>query len=688
MVLLYTPNTRPERVTVPIVSIASTFDGLNPSPDFELLSVTRGTSGTSETATIRRRYGALRQPWQSAERTYYPANLDGWWVRVAASGQTIFVGTITDDGRDIYGDGSGKQAYRAQGPLHLLSKIWIDRSWWETLAGATGEIEWVPDFNITPPSLAQKNRAQVAGDDVFGEGQTWNHRLAIQYLLDRHVTPAFDGLVDWTLGGDVELLENLTDPFSAQQVENAASLFSRLIPRDRAMGWYIAPTAAGFEIRVFSLVPRRIVYAGKKIPENRHTARAETSGSHEYYNVATSRSIENQYSKIRVQGARIVTCTTLFGFYAWRDNEHPAWSLVEGWGATPQDDFLQSPEESYRKPLPAPFDPGLPGSYFDDLRKKEYYADVYRHYVAPDTFDFHNGIALPELDKEGNVLPKPLGAAGLAKVQGTVRRTLDWIPLRVGGSYAADANAWSNPEDAELMRPLAWFGYSSWENKIAYWTSAAEYGCTIEPDAENYGFRAKVQPNHILAKKFWTAPNTWAPSDTRPLFDHRYNLFTFACELDYRLAIEVDLPGPGNRGTLVIDVPDAECWVLAPRTVVDVVPLEDRIAGRTVANPFPNWFGWPNINDIQISSPNEMKTLRNDNEKLHAVMAAAIARYGMPRGRASITAKGLRPWVSLLGANLTHVATGAGNERIDGPITQITWNAEGGETIVKGGYAL
>jgi adenylate cyclase class 2 len=131
----------------------------------------------------------------------------------------------------------------------------------------------------------------------------------------------------------------------------------------------------------------------------------------------------------------------------------------------------------------------------------------------------------------------------------------------------------------------------------------------------------------------------------------------------------VEIEG-GEDGIMEIEVPDAECWYLAPYTVVGVAD------GKEDGGYQP-----PTLKTSGTSA----RVLRNDRERLCTVMAGAIARYQYSRARAEIQVKGYRPWGALVGQVLTLIESGGDEQTVGAPITSISW--ANGSTTIRTGFA-
>jgi hypothetical protein len=121
-----------------------------------------------------------------------------------------------------------------------------------------------------------------------------------------------------------------------------------------------------------------------------------------------------------------------------------------------------------------------------------------------------------------------------------------------------------------------------------------------------------------------------------------------------------------NDGSeMVVEVPGAEYWYLAPSTIL----------GVDGGGSF-------------IYSPAAGVELRNDVDKLLQAMAGAIARYCSTRYKGRVTYRRLEAWGSLCGQILVTIETGADVTQgfVGAPIIAVDWHFERRTTEIKTGY--
>ncbi len=127
-------------------------------------------------------------------------------------------------------------------------------------------------------------------------------------------------------------------------------------------------------------------------------------------------------------------------------------------------------------------------------------------------------------------------------------------------------------------------------------------------DAEP-GVRLRANPGHLFALNHFTGADSAQP----PVYDWQDLIFTVAAHTDERLQIDVPLTGNAGSGKrLVLDVPDAQTWLVINGTVTGVV--EGVLQRRQAAS----------------------QVVRDDKSKLIAVATVAREWYGEARASVSL----------------------------------------------------
>ncbi len=660
---------------------------LTPALEFVGCSIATAAAGL-DSCTLQHKYGYVKMPWETGIGTPSAwGSGTGWWVRVIViddqGWQVIFTGRISGEGRAVHGTDngpSGIQEYQAYGPLQMLEKLSVSTSFWDTDQDDPVELGWLPGLNDRDGrgTVFGNRSADKMGDSyAFGTAAGWSHLEFCQYILDRFVQ--YENGPRWTMGGQHELLDELTEIVPWGKSITAAEMLRALIPVRLGLDFSIVPTDDGFEINVFALTARDWSFNNKTLPKNPNTIAFRAGESPANIQTTVVSTSDHLYSKLRVLGRRIVVCCTLWGETALRDvlgllTADP--TLVPKWSDELEGSY-KMPTIDHAEYLDRPVDA-------DAVRQQSRFEPVYQFYGAPTDWDMTFWDVCPELKNTGELNPPP----NAATAQVSVRSTLPWLPLFEGKDYSTDPPTDVNLEDVqpELQRPLVWLYRHTWawqgtaspfwqdnypwlaENYFGRYVSAPEAGISVSVPRDDWGVVLNANPNHILGLELFN-PLVYSTMHD-PLYDHRYAVATIAFETDHRLQLTAELPGaPEGLGTLDLTVDDAEMWILTAHTAVGI--SDDGQSFKL--------------------SGDQPRVLRNDSGRLAFVMAGALSKYFQERMRAKIVAKGLRPWGRLLGHVLAYVEEAGSTHKIQAPITSVSWTAGGkgdaGHTVVSTGFA-
>lgn len=624
-------------------------------PDLELLRFTwtANAQDLGECA-IKRRYGRLKPPYSSQFSTLAPLNLDGFWVRVivlADEGEMVaWIGQISGERRDVGGNSTantGEQIWRAYAPQQFLRKRDITSSFWLDY-GDIVEIGWLPAFNrrdaanrLVGNRSATRFSTDTGGDAYgFGGSDLWSRYDMLEYLVERMLNTSSD-LPIWSIGGQADLLAAVTDTLELAKPVSVADALAQIIDPKYGVDYKVNPTSNGFEIFVFALVAEEESFNGASLPRNPNTVRIALAGAIDAEAVSIVRSTDQTYSLIKVTGQRIVQCASL---------SFAAGTLEEGWTVDLEVQYL----DGTGTPADAPFE-------HDAARKKEIYRPVYQLFTRPQA----QAHATPALDAYGDITDETN-----ENYQTTVRETLNWLPLKEGFSYADGNEENLNPDDKipAQLPPAVWLLDEEYNRLVP----ADKVGISVSALPSDWGVALGASPNHRLGKNHLSGmnPTEYDPdsplSDEDRYYDYETMIATIAWRLDHPLQLSYAVPNVDDGSVKEIFDPEAELWILANNTVVDV----EKSTGAAV-----------------YSGPE--RVLRNDSPRLALLMAGAIARYARPRSRASITLKGIKGWSDLVGQILTIVDDGGDIHDIQAPITsvEVIIAGETPTTIIKTGFA-
>jgi hypothetical protein len=350
--------------------------------------------------------------------------------------------------------------------------------------------------------------------------------------------------------------------------------------------------------------------------------------------IQISRSSEHRYSKVRVIGNRIVCCCSIGGA-----------DLVGGGTLVPKWETAEA--TAYIAGTGTPADPT---EEHDKARTAERFRPVFQAFGMP---------VSQNMDAFA-VKTSALGVPVYTDVdwQNKVRKTLNWLPLREGFDYSTNPATNNNPTDyePEFLPPMAWV----YDDELARNIAADAAGIHVSVSRTDWGVWLQSTPNHLLAK----GHDTGIDSEDESKYDYELSVATIAFETDHRLTLEQDT-GEGGGETLVIHDSTAECWVALDDTILDigVDGAVKRVPGNIV--------------------------LRNDSDRLQLLLAGALARYRMGRGRAVLSIRGQQDWQQYIGHILTVVDEAGDTQPMACPVTGVEWvdDPAGPRTIIKCGFA-
>lgn len=639
------PAVLPLEYVAPAVQIKAEWNyGWEYAPELEVITASWSAVGQDlSAATFKYRYGPLiKHPHEALYSQRSAVQLDGYWVRilmVGDQGQLVeqFVGRVSGESRKVMGNSGGRrgiQTYPAFGPMQILRKIEISKSYW-LQNGNKIDVGWTPHMNRRDkPGFLIGNRSptQIDGSYVFGGTDLWSRYEYLEYILKQFVQQ--ENGPTWTLSGQVDLLKGYTDEVGISLGGKASEIIRRLIPRNYGLDYTIDPTENGFAIRVYALSAEEINFQGAVLPANPGTVEIVTGETIDMQSVQIVKASEHKYDKVRLIGDRVVVVCTDALEAKWTPALEAAYKAGTG---TPSDSAKDH----------------------DDVRGDDRFRNCYQFYGMPVNWDFIGGYATPIIGSDGQI-------AGFgAPNQKQVRKTLTWLPLREGWDYTVEPPVDMNLPGVEagFKPPLAIVQREDGSNKYVN-VDAAGIGVSVPKN--EWGIFINAYPNHYMAHGHFF--KELDKSEKEPRYNYETVEVAIAFETDQRLQLEYELPEPdrsGDGSVKEILVRGAELWVMAPNTLLGV-----------------NAVGLP------IYSRNSYYELRNDTTRLSYLMAGAISRYLVRRARAAIPVHGALPWSQLIGKILTVIEDGGDTQDIQAPITSIEWNFENQPTtIIRAGFA-
>jgi hypothetical protein len=599
---------------------------------------------------------------------------NGYWIRLLLfdigdeSKSTLWMGRISGKTCDIRGASAHGWAnvtdYTCYGPMQILRKTHISTSWWAKDDGGV-ELGWLPGINDAHegrlPKRGNRSDEKVYGTYLYGGHEMWTNFDYAEYLIS--MLNIGDG-PKWYLGGQAAVLKDLSETVRLPASASAWHILRELIPTKYGLDFCVRPAAEGdgFVIWVYSLAGDNYSYGSKTLPKNPDEVQIEMGSSPQVLRDLIVYTDDHRYSKLRVIGSRIVVCRTLeFGsgpVILSRD-------LQKGWTAADETAYKAGDGTKTGK-----------AKAHDIARGEAKYKQVFQTFVATSTWGNHAKYAAPRMAGPG----KPPGDPEIVEgdYQSVFRSTLHWLPLQVGWKYgpdlAAPVDGNTEAKSPEYLPTALWLGAPLDKTKpsdLSY-IPAELLGLHCSALSHDLGVQVNCSPNHLMALNHWIDGSAPAPTRTPPKWDYENIVATVAFHADERLQIErsmVPEEGRPQAGVMVIEVHDAELWLLAPETVVSTEK------GKLVRTLSGRWM-----------------VLRNDVAKLELAMAGAICRYLAGRTRGEITAEGIWDWGELLGQMLRKVRREGmqGAQSPDIPITCVEWfwpESGPARTVLHSGYA-
>lgn len=601
-----------------------------------------------------------------------PLNIVGWWVRLYIltnnQRELVWQGRVMNEsaskgGTDVRNDNdqkieTGNQTFVAYSGLHILQRIMVNRSWW-LIDGGKKSMQRLHTMNIRDSrGLIVGNASAMPYDDgnlsldpIYlhsGEGNKWNRRRYLQYIMRHYLQRQDRPEPQWTLGGDaLQFLADFDDSLDFGSAPTLDSIIRRIIDPKFGIDYAILPTNEGYELNVFALSGEDVTFGTHIAPRNTNLAEVRVDDDIGLESNTIVRSFDHRYRRIKVVGKPIISCFSLWasntaGTTSTLPPQEQRESLVKKW--------TDALETAYKEGKSGSTDPAK----HDLARGSDRFVNVYQLFGAPLNWDFHSKQILPDVDAEEGKVIALIGHrfAGDGQQQ-AVRRTLAFLPLKEGFDYKVDPPTDANLADTvpDFMRPVAYIWNDDDTIGATGYMKCEDAGIGVHLPQNDWGVFLQANPNHRLADDHWTGAEDTLVD---PVFDWNTLIVTIAIELDWRLTLIFDDDTADDDGSeLIIEVDDAEFWYLAPETVVRID--ED---GRPVLSPSKNSTAPGTPSGTTGQQFKEGVVLRDDSIRIVHAMAGAIARYQNERARCSLRFRGLRPFTRLLGTIMQSVVNG------------------------------
>ena len=646
---------------VPRIQVSDTFGTWADAPELRLDSRVQLVIGSAVTdqITLRHLYGpAVKLAHERQVHKVDPLPYAHRWVRVVDpddSENVLWQGIIKRDQRAVFPSSEGPhgvQTFVAIGGVEILRRCIVNTSWWWDSDGALRELEWIPHLNRRGiAGLLEGTRTDNEHPPygyLFGGTSTWTHAQFLEHLLIHHIQQ-IDG-PGWTLSGATDILEDHTEAVALGQNMNALEILHRFIKPAQGLEFAVLPTAIGFAIKVFAISAAPVTFGNVTMPANGDTLPLSPSTDPYVINADVEDSYDQVVDTLEVSGERIESCFTIAA-----DEKEAMWTSAQ--------------ESAYKS---ASTKGGADELDHDLARTDDSFRLVYQGFRLSDDFDHNDGAASPILDDEGE-----LDSVGAYR-QNIIRRTLPRLPLFEGGDYTTDPPTLTAAQD-DFVPTLAVGKVSADRGYVVLdKTDHADlegnddiivHGASVRVCPDDWAVLLEFRANYMHAKNHWAAGSpsaSWLDPDTECI-DYDDTVITIAVPTDQRLRVwKVNDVVKLDGSKAVIRQAGARLQYLAPETVIGV-----DTDGTLKKSP----------------SGTSGVVLRNDNTKLHAIMAGAIQRYLEPRFAVDITYKGQWP----VPANLGQIIV---MDRAEGDIagrwalvTHIWWDFESGTSGIRAGYA-
>lgn len=643
-----------------------------------------------DVANLTYNFGVIKRADEEAARRFGPLeDLEGQYVRIETvyqrDRQTHFVGVIeTVDTRIMSNqNATGKQMLTAYGLGHILDRIPVKTAFAQsTFAGPIAELDWTPSFNRRGRNgfgvFGNKSSTPIGAGSSFvfewlsnPSSSEWTNRDIVRYLLINYTPPDLAMFVD---GQDGEL-DKIVDVHDASKWRSIWDALNRLIDRKRGLGFRIEHNQElnTNRVKVFTIAKDDIAVGSVTMAKNDNQVDFTLPESLPFVHIVDEipfkETILSKATKVVVRGQRVKAT----GTFSFDDG-----TLEEGWRTIGQD----LPEDRYIAGKDA-LSSTAPSTQRDKdtNRRQQHHGGLWSRLVVPPTFDWRVGDGLAGTSTRAEPLaitPFDDGSFDTTTVGATWRgnkRFLRTTPFLVGWEYSISppnpyaATDRSHPEYEPMMvfvndtflhaddvQNHVQTGYSYRIDKIPLeFVKSSGY----RPLDDDMGVQLTIDPIHYFSGDDFRISHDTAV-DVFTEFDYREIVCTATVELDVRQRVVRTLATHDTERTIIVDVPDAEYWYVAPETIVDVG--EPAIAdaegvNRPITDPYRR------IHDNN-------RVMRNDLPKLEAIAAFMEAWYSINRQVVKIRIERVREWVDI-GTMIIKISSATVQEPVNTVVTSV-----------------
>ncbi|GMW03814.1 MAG: hypothetical protein AMXMBFR84_49480 [Candidatus Hydrogenedentota bacterium] len=545
-------------------------------------------------AILKFDYGDIKREDRNYRDIYLPLIVQDAYVAVVAHDAfhtwQVWSGVVQLEQCNIHGQStylSGRQQFTAFGVEHLFDRAHISTS--HTSAGVVDR----------PIKFNGQDAFGLLGHGNYGEdgdgipwfedtGDLWSNLDIATYLVARFLPS------DLTIEivGATDALDTIFEEHNLRGMSVKQAL-DRLINRRNGLGWKLVvpfQDNAPLYIYVYSDLANSVSFGGTTIPANPDQIVLYADGRLDVDPSFNHSAIE-QYDQVRVMGGPISIC----GTWSVSDNPRtldPAWTLAEG---IAYEDGAHSADPAVN----------------DRARQSEALSHVFSRFRVPDDWDGTLGgyNALPAVDDLGN-FREDLRAPLYRKDKRFSRH----IPIL---EDAADTDVAPDFRRMFAVIDVPTLGFMP-VHRLGD-IGEGFNSCHVIPAENELAVFVRGNPNHVIGLNQYESEY---PTNTEPSVDYATLRVTAMIESDRHLQVFLRLryaPDGTWQREKIINLPDAEMWIVLPNTVLDV-----DVAGL-------------------VLSPSEYQQSRDDRQQLIKVALLAAQFYSQARATASIQFKYITP---------------------------------------------
>ena len=471
---------------------------------------------------------------------------------------------------------TGDQTFNARGLEYFLARTPIDRSY---VSAVGGRIDQVLPFNLVDPQRGlQGNRSSARADGAYyfsDDGDLWTAADIVEYLLVRFAP----GGLSWSAAGATADLANITPSIDPRGT--VFDVLSQAIDRRRGFAWSVSPGCADPTIRVDSIRTDAVNVGAHSYAANSEPIALDGDAA-AVTDVRVIKSSDHRVDRIEVRGGPLIHCLST--------------TLADGWTAAAAAAYKNAAKSA---PGYAGWTDSRKKQANDDYRADDRFADVYRLFAATQHPPPSRCRADGSVEWGADGVSPPLAG------QSFLRR----LPIQTGVDYSTATP--SPTATGTFLAPAAFAaGHVNGLSRL-YRLDASRGdggpGYDLQMIRGRLAVRISGGPlGHVLAHGNWTDAE---PSFLTPQIEGGAAEFLVAVASPEHLSVRRELESEVAGVTplrIVIEVPSAEAWYLAPGTIVglDASGAPVRAAGGE---------------------------LRNDRDLLRAVAALAESWYSRKR---------------------------------------------------------